>query len=441
VCQIRAGMDLTFTPAEEAFRAEARAWLEAHVPAPGSLASLDTAEGFEQHRAWERTMAADRWSVVSWPEEYGGRGAGIVEWLLFEEEYYRARAPRRVSQNGIFLLGPTMLEHGTPEQRARFLPPMASGEEIWCQGWSEPDAGSDLAGIRSRAVRVDGPRSGGTGGGSAGSGSAGSGSAGSGSAGEGAARGPGWRLSGQKTWCSRGAFADWCFAIFRTDPEAERHRGLTYFLVPMDAPGVTVRPIPQLDGETGFAEVFFDEVFVPDDQVLGGVGQGWTVAMSTAGSERGLSLRSPARYTEAARRLVDLYVRRGAPGGRVADDVARAYVDAEAYELATYWTASRVADGHPVGAEASCNKIFWSETDLAIHATALALLGPEAELLDAPEGGARSAAGPGGRARPGWVPGEWLDGYLFALAGPIYAGTNEIQRNVVAERLLGLPRA
>jgi alkylation response protein AidB-like acyl-CoA dehydrogenase len=383
-------MDLTFSPAQEDFRAQAREWLSSHVPAPGSLASLDTAHGFEQHRRWEQVMAGDRWSVVSWPEEYGGRGVGIFEWLIFEEEYYRTRAPRRVSQNGIFLLGPTMLEHGTAEQRARFLPPISSGEEIWCQGWSEPDAGSDLAGIRSRAVRDE-------------------------------AAG-GWRLTGQKTWCSRGAFADWCFGIFRSDGEAERHRGLTYFLIPMRAEGVTVRPIPQLDGETGFAEVFFEDVLVPDDQVLGGVGQGWTVAMSTAGSERGLSLRSPARYTEAAGRLVELYAERGQPGGKVADDVARAYVDAEAYRLGTYWTASRVADGHPVGAEASCNKIFWSETDLAIHATALSLLGPQGELLE--DG----------------TPGEWLDGYLFALAGPIYAGTNEIQRNVVAERLLGLPR-
>jgi alkylation response protein AidB-like acyl-CoA dehydrogenase len=389
-------MDLTFSPAQQAFRAEARAWLAAHAPAPGTLASLDTAEGFEQHREWERTMYEDRWSVVSWPAEYGGRGVGIVEWLIFEEEYYRAGAPRRVSQNGIFLLAPTMLDYGTADQKARFLPPMASGTEIWCQGWSEPDAGSDLAGIRSRAARGPGGR--------------------------------GWVLDGQKTWCSRGAFADWCFGIFRTDPEAERHRGLTYFLVPMDAPGVTVRPIAQLDGETGFAEVFFEEVAVGDDGVLGAVGDGWKVAMSTAGSERGLSLRSPARYTEAAARLVELHAGRRDQGGpELAERVARAYIDAEAYRLHTYWTASRVADGHPVGPEASCNKIFWSETDLAIHATALALLGPEAELLErAGDGAAR--------------PGPWLDGYLFALAGPIYAGTNEIQRNVVAERLLGLPR-
>jgi alkylation response protein AidB-like acyl-CoA dehydrogenase len=294
-----------------------------------------------------------------------------------------------VSQNGIFLLAPTMLEYGTEAQKARYLPAMASGDEIWCQGWSEPDAGSDLAGIRSRAARHP--------------------------------AGDGWVLNGQKTWASRGAFAEWCFGIFRTDPEAERHRGLTYFLLPMDSPGLTMRPIPQIDGETGFAEIFFDNVEVPDSQVLGDVGAGWSVAMATAGSERGLSLRSPARYTEAAGRLLDLYDRRGGPPSAT-DAVAQAYMDAQAYQLHTYWTATKVSRGHAVGPEASCNKIFWSETDVAIHETALSLLGPEAEILEA------------------GAPGEWLDGYLFSLAGPIYAGTNEIQRNVVAERLLGLPR-
>jgi alkylation response protein AidB-like acyl-CoA dehydrogenase len=381
-------MDLTDTVELAAFRAEARAWLATHVP-PEPLPSLDTPGGFAAHRSWERTLFDDRWSVVSWPTEFGGRDVGIMEWLVFEEEYYRARAPKRVSQNGIFLLAPTMLEYGTEAQKARFLPPMAAGDEIWCQGWSEPDAGSDLAGIRSRAVRNP--------------------------------AGAGWLLSGQKTWASRGAFAEWCFGIFRTDPDAERHRGLTYFLIAMDSPGVTVRPIPQIDGETGFAEIFFDNVEVPDDQVLGGEGTGWSIAMSTAGSERGLSLRSPARYTEAAGRLLDLFHQRGGPPS-AADAVARAYMDAEAYKLHTYWTATKVSRGHAVGPEASCNKIFWSETDVAIHQAALSLLGPEAELLESGS------------------PGEWLDGYLFALAGPIYAGTNQIQRNVVAERLLGLPR-
>ncbi len=387
-------MDLAFTDAQEAFRAEARAWLAAHAPPPRSLPSLDTAEGFEAHRAWEQRMADDRWSVVSWPEEYGGRGVGLLEWVVFEEEYWRAQAPLRVSQNGIFLLAPTLFEFGTEEQRARFLPPMASGREIWCQGWSEPDAGSDLAGIRSRARRSDS---------------------------EG-----GWVLTGQKTWASRGAFAEWCFGLFRTDPEAERHRGLTYFLIELASPGVTVRPIAQIDGEWGFAELFFEEVLVPDSQVLGEVGRGWNVAMATAGSERGLSLRSPARYTEAANRLVSLYADRlradPESARRSADAVARAWMGAEAYRLHTLWTASRVIDGGSVGPEASANKIHWSETDLAIHRAALALLGPGAEL------------------QSGGVDDTWLDGFLFALAGPIYAGTNEIQRNVVAERMLGLPR-
>jgi alkylation response protein AidB-like acyl-CoA dehydrogenase len=381
-------MDLTFSTEHERFRAEARAWLTAHVPTE-PFPSLDTEAGFAAHRAWEHTLFEDRWSVVSWPTEYGGRDLGIMEWLVFEEEYYRARAPKRVSQNGIFLLAPTLLEYGTDAQKARYLPPMASGDEIWCQGWSEPDAGSDLAGIRSRAVRNE--------------------------------SGDGWLLSGQKTWASRGAFAEWCFGIFRTDPDAERHRGLTYFLIRMDSPGVTVRPIAQIDGETGFAEIFFDQVAVPDGQVLGEVGAGWSVAMATAGSERGLSLRSPARYTEAAGRLLSLFDQRGGPASS-ADAVAQAYMDAEAYKLHTYWTATKVSRGHAVGPEASCNKIFWSETDVAIHEAALDLLGPDAEVLNAGS------------------PGEWLDGYLFSLAGPIYAGTNEIQRNVVAERLLGLPR-
>ncbi|HMK62186.1 MAG TPA: acyl-CoA dehydrogenase family protein [Acidimicrobiales bacterium] len=390
-------MDLRFGAEQETLRAEARAWLEANVPRPGRggpLPSLDTAQGFEAHRAWEHLMYAARWSVVSWPERYGGRGWGLLEWLVFEEEYYRALAPTRVGQNGIFLLAPTLFEFGTEDQKDRYLPPMASGEEIWCQGWSEPDAGSDLAALRSRAER----------------------------------RGGDWLLNGQKTWCSRGAFADWLFGLFRSDAAATRHGGLTYFLVPLHAAGVTVRPIAQLDGETGFAEVFFEDVVVPDDQVLGDVHRGWEVAMATAGSERGLSLRSPARYSQAAQRLEALYHRCAAHhprrAARLADAVGLALVQAEAYRLHTYWTATRVLDGHRVGAEASLNKLFWSETDLLIHRTALELLGPEAELLDEDD-----------------RPGEWLDGFLFALAGPIYAGTNEIQRNVVAERVLGLPRA
>jgi len=384
---------LSFSPAEEAFRREVRDWMEANVPRT-PLPSMDTATGFAAHREWERTLNEGGFAMVSWPREYGGRGANLIEWLIFEEEYWRAGAPGRVNQNGIFLLGPTLMEYGTAEQKARFLPRMASGEDIWAQGWSEPNAGSDMAAIRASA-RADGDE---------------------------------FVLNGQKTWSSRAAFADWLFGIFRTDPESKRHQGLTFILVPLDTPGVTVRPIAQLDGETGFAEVFFDEVRVPRWNQLGKLGEGWKVAMATAGFERGLMLRSPARFQATAARLVELYRRHASEADpSLRDAVVRAWTNAEAYCLNTYRTATRLIAGGTIGAEASLNKIFWSEMDLHMHETALAILDARAELL--PHAGAAGDVG------------AWLDGFYFSLAGPIYAGTNEIQRNVIAERLLGLPRS
>jgi alkylation response protein AidB-like acyl-CoA dehydrogenase len=356
---------------------------------------MDTAEGFVAHQEWEAKLSAARLSVVSWPRELGGREASLVEWVIFEEEYYRAGAPGRVSQNGIFLLAPIIFDHGTPEQQARFLPSMGSGEKVWAQAWSEPEAGSDLASLRSTATRV---------------------AAGSTSDGR-----SGWLLNGQKTWSSRATYAHWGFGLFRSDPAAERHQGLTYFLFPLDAPGITVRPIAQLDGEAGFAELFFDDVFVPDSDVLGAPGDGWRVAMSTAGNERGLSLRSPGRFCAAADRLVGLYRERASAGstiGSAADRVVDAWIKAQAYRLYTWGTVTRLVDGGDIGAAGSVNKVFWSELDIALHETALDLLGPEAELAET----------------------TWMDGYVFALSGPIYAGTNEIQRNIVAERILGLPR-
>jgi hypothetical protein len=385
-------MDLSFTPEQEAFRAEARAWLEANVPS-APLPTLDTAEGFEAHRAWERTLHSGRWSAVYWPEEYGGRGASLEEWLIFEEEYWASGAPVRVSQNGLFLFAPTLLEHGTEDQKRRWLPPMASGEEIWCQGWSEPDAGSDLAALKSRAERS----------------------------------GDEWVINGQKTWCTRGAFADRLFGLFRTDPASERHRGLSYIAVSLRAEGVTVRPIRQLNGETGFAEVFFDDVRVPVEDTIGAEGDGWKIAMATAGFERGLLLRSPGRFMATARRLVDLYGRHASTAPRsIADAVVESWMDVEAYRLFTLWTVSRLNEGGDIGAEASLNKLFWSEMDVRMHETALSILGRRAEL---------SVTSPDAEED-----GRWLDGFLFALAGPIYAGSNEIQRNIVAERLLGLPK-
>jgi alkylation response protein AidB-like acyl-CoA dehydrogenase len=386
-------MDLSYTPEQDAFRREVRSWLEAHVPSE-PLASFDTAEGFEAHRRWEHELNAGGFAMVPWPVEYGGRGADLLEWLIFEEEYYRAGAPKRVNQNGIFLLGPTIMEYGTPEQKARFLPRMASSEEVWAQGWSEPNAGSDMANIQATAVR-DGDH---------------------------------YVINGQKTWASRGAFADWLFGMFRTDPESKRHKGLTFILVPLDLPGVTVRPIEQLDGLPGFAEVFLDDVRVPVDNRLGDEGGGWGVAMATAGFERGLMLRSPARFQETARRLVALYrAHRDSADPALRDRVVACWAQAEAYALETYRTVSRLQGGAKIGSEASLNKIFWSELDLRMHETALRILEERGHLL--PEAPAAGDVG------------TWLDGFLFALSGPIYAGTNEIQRNIIAERILGMPRS
>jgi len=385
-------MELSYTAEQEAFRMEVRAWLQAHVPAE-PLEHFDASRaGFEAHRAWERTLKEGAWGMVTWPKEYGGRGVDLISWLIFEEEYYRAGAPGRVNQNGIFLLGPTLMEFGTPEQKQRFLPPMAAGDEIWAQAWSEPQAGSDLAAVRSTAT-LDGDH---------------------------------YVLNGHKIWSSRAVFADWAFGLFRA-PGSERHKGLSLIFFKLDAAGVTVNPIAKINGHVGFAEIFLNDVRVPVFNRLGEEGQGWHVCMATAGFERGLMLRSPARYQVAAANLVELYKRhqdRVDPALKA--DVLRAWMGAEAYALSIYSTASRLIAGGSIGPESSTNKIFWSELDIALHQTALAILGPRAELLpQAPDAG---------------DVGDWLDDYIFALAGPIYAGSNEIQRNIIAERMLGLPR-
>lgn len=367
-------MYLTESEAERAFRADAREWLQANVPL--GLPSGDTAEGFALHLDWEKKLYDARWAVVSWPQVYGGRGASVWEWLAFEEEYYAAGGPQRVTQNGIFLLAPTLFGFGTQEQQDTLLPRMAAAQDLWCQGWSEPGAGSDLAALTSRADKVEG----------------------------------GWRINGQKTWTTRGAFCTHLFGLFRTAAASERHHGLTYLLVALDTPGVTVRGFARLDGDEGFAEVFFDDVFVPDSAVLGSVGKGWSVAMATTGSERGLTLRSPGRYSATVERL------RMMPGIDE-DRLAQAWMDAEAYRLFTLAQVSSEQAGRGRAGESSLNKLFWSELDVRLHELAMDALGPDAEL-----------------------DGPWSRGFQFALAGPIYAGTNEVQRNIIAERLLGLPR-
>jgi alkylation response protein AidB-like acyl-CoA dehydrogenase len=373
-------MDLDFDDDTLTFQQEVGEFLTAHQESFPTL-SYDTAEGFEQHRRWDKVLFDAGLSVITWPQKYGGRDATLLQWVVFEEEYFRAGAPGRASANGTSMLAPTLFAHGTQEQLDRILPKMASGEEIWAQAWSEPESGSDLASLRSTATRTDG----------------------------------GWLLNGQKIWSSRAPFGDRAFGLFRSDPEAERHRGLTYFMFDLKADGITVRPIAQLGGDTGFGEIFLDDVFVPDADVIGDVHDGWRAAMSTSSNERGMSLRSPARFLAAAERLVEVWKAYG--NSDFGDPVADAWIKAQAYRLHTFGTVTRLANGGELGAESSVTKVFWSVLDVAVHQTALDIRGADGEL-----------------AHP------WNEGLLFALGGPIYAGTNEIQRNIIAERLLGLPR-
>jgi alkylation response protein AidB-like acyl-CoA dehydrogenase len=385
-------MDLTWTEEQQAFRAMSRAWLEEHFArwhdeVGGDIQSGDTPEGFAQHLIWERMLFKDRWAVVSWPEAYGGRDATLWEWLIFEEEYYRVGGPMRVTQNGVFLLAPTVFEFGTQQQKDYILPRIVSCEDLWCQGWSEPNAGSDLASLRTKATRVDG----------------------------------GWLLNGQKTWTTRGAYCSHIFGLFRTDPDSKRHRGITLLLVPLHLKGITVRGFGRLDGDEGFAQVFFEDAFLPDElpwgsPVLGGVNNGWGVAMATLGSERGLSTRPPGRFTTAVDRLIELYRAKGSPP-HLRDRLLELWTKVEAYRVQTLQAVTGTIEGRPPGSEASMVKLWWSEFDVQLHEVALDLLGPEAE-----------------------IDGAWPRGWMFSLAGPIYAGTNEVQRNITAERVLGLPR-
>jgi alkylation response protein AidB-like acyl-CoA dehydrogenase len=388
-------LDLTWTPAQAAFRLEARSWLTANLAewqaAHCPISSGDTAVGFKQHLAWERRLFDSQWAAICWPSELGGRDSTLWEWLIFEEEYYAAGAPPRVTQNGIFLLAPVLFAVGTEQQKQYILPRMAAGLDTWCQGWSEPDSGSDLASLKSTATKVDG----------------------------------GWELNGAKTWTTSGAFCSHLFGLFRTGPAGGRHRGLTYFLVPLDTQGITVRGFNRLDGDEGFAEVFFDQAFIPDElpygsPVLGGVDQGWSVAMSTTTSERGLTLRSPGRFMATAERMIELANEKlsaGSESSGLRDRVIDAWMHAEAYRVQTLQTVSASLQNIEAGAETSLVKLWWSELDIELHQVVLDLRGEEAELDE-----------------------HWSKGWQFSLSGPIYAGTNEIQRNIAAERFLGLPK-
>ena len=394
-------MDLRDGPEDVAFRAEVRRFLDENVV--GEFAELkgrggsgDETFGFEVRRRWEKVLADDGWTCMGWPVEYGGRGATMTQQVIFNEEYARAAAPGRVSVMGEGLLGPTLIHYGTPQQQERFLPPIREGDELWCQGYSEPDAGSDLANVKTRAVR-DGDE---------------------------------WVVTGQKVWTSLAHQADWCFVVCRTDPDSSRHKGLSYLLVPMDQPGVEVRPITQLTRTSEFNEVFFDGARTDASNVVGGVGDGWRVALATLAFERGVALLG---YQLTFRRELDRITTLADENGRTRDPVVRQRLAQAHIELAImrYNTLRSLAgiDGPVAPPEASIAKLYWGSWHRRLGELSMNLLGMGSTVLDGETTADNS----------GYGLNELQRSFLFARSETIYGGSNEIQRNIIGERVLGLP--
>jgi alkylation response protein AidB-like acyl-CoA dehydrogenase len=394
-------MDLTPTAEQEAFRAETRAWLREHLPweygkgFPRRFNAL--ADEVAYLRTWQRRLAGARLVGVTWPVEYGGRGAGAMHHFIVQEELARARAPELVGRIAINLVGPTLLAHATEEQRSRWLPNILRADELWCQLFSEPGAGSDLAGVSTRAARDDG-------------------------------RG-GWIVNGQKVWTSYAQFADWGLCLARTTPrdQAPKHKGITMLVIDMRAPGVDVRPLVQATGEAEFNEVFFDDVFVPDDQVVGAVNDGWRVSSSTLSHERGTNPRQLVIHVQVLEELLRLAIESGAyDDHRLQQRLVEAYVEVRLFQLHNWRSLSRLASGRDPGPEGSALKLYWSEMSKRLHETAMAVLGPASPLWH------------GAGDNPG--DGRWQRNWLYYQSSSIFAGTNEIQRNIIGERVLGLPR-
>ncbi|MCB9727269.1 MAG: acyl-CoA dehydrogenase family protein [Deltaproteobacteria bacterium] len=391
-------MELRFSQADEAFRGEARDWLEAELAGAFSVVRGRGGPGDEEalhdeRLAWERRLGEAGWIGLGWPKAYGGREESLVRQVIFNEEYARARAPGRLGHIGETLLGPTLIAFGTEAQKTRFLPPILRGEELWCQGYSEPNAGSDLANVRTRAERV----------------------------------GDQWLIEGQKTWTSGAHWSDWCFVLCRTDPAAARHKGLSYLLVPMDQPGVTVRPIVQLTGTSEFNEVFFDGARTAADHVVGAEGDGWRVAMGTLAFERGASTLGQQL---AFQHELDAIIACARENGRSQDPlirqrIAHAWSGLRIMRLQALRMLSAQADTE-LSREGLVTKLFWATWHRDLGELAMDVLGPDAELAEGP--------GPGEL-----TPLQRL--FLFSRADTIYAGSNEIQRNIIGERGLGLPRA
>ncbi len=392
-------MDFRDTPAEAAFRDEVQTWLHEHLKgdfaAIGGRGGPADEDGWEIRIAWERMLGRDRWVGVSWPEEYGGRAASIVEQVIFHEEYAKANAPARVSFFGEGLFAPTLIAYGTEEQKRRFLPKIQSVEELWCQGYSEPDAGSDLGNVQTRAV-LDGDQ---------------------------------WVVNGQKVWTTLAHRAQWCFAVVRTNPDAPAHKGLSYLLVPMDQPGITVRPLPQMTGTAEFNEVFFDDARTDRDLVVGDVDDGWKVAMATLGFERGTAfLGQQLRFQEELGELIDIARNNGSSAEpHIRDGLARSYVGVQIMKYNGLRMLSSLVRTGVVGPESSIGKLFWSTWHRNLGELAMDVLGPQALLV---------AGEPGGP----YELDELHRTFMFSRSETIYAGASEIQRNIIGERVLGLPR-
>jgi len=386
-------VNLALSDDERRFRDDIRSWLEANVEPTPEFASF--ADEFDWGRRWQARLAAHRWVGIQWPTEFGGRGATPLEVAIFNMEYARSRAPQPVNRTGLNLVGPTLLRHGDDTQRALWLPAILSADEIWCQLFSEPGAGSDLASLSTRATEVEG----------------------------------GFVVDGQKVWTSFAQFARWGIALVRTDPEASRHRGLTCMAVDMTAPGVEVRPLTTMTMEAEFNEVFFDEVFVPSGHVIGGRNEGWAVANTTLAHERGTNFpfREQVVHEVYLQQILDLAVTCGALDDElVADQLVDAYVALRILGYHNWRTMTRLGHGIEPGPESSVTKLAWTDMTQQLSEAALVVLGRAAPLWGAAE------------ANPGR--GRWQRQWLWSKAASIAGGTSEIQKTIIGERILGLPR-
>jgi alkylation response protein AidB-like acyl-CoA dehydrogenase len=390
-------MQLGFTPEEERFRAAAAAWLQERLS--GEFADVRGVSSHgampERRRQWEEELGRARWSCIGWPRMYGGRDATLAQQVIFAEEYARAGAPIRLGHLGVELLGPTLLALGTESLKTRFLPPMARGEEVWCQGYSEPNAGSDLASVRTRARLVDGPQ------------------------------GPEWSIDGQKIWTSLAQFADWIFLLARTEVGSRGAQGLSYLLVPLRQPGVTVRPIRQMTGDAEFNETFFADARTSADNIVGAPGEGWKVAMATLGFERGVStLGQQMLYRNELDRLIACARENGAARDPlIRQRLAAAHIGLKVMRYSALRMLSHSASGQ-LSEAAYTYRLHWGIWRKKLGELAMDILGPEGEIV----------AGP---AYEGTV---LQSMFLFSRADTIHGGTSQIQRNIIAERALGLPK-